>query len=209
MRQHRSAACAYALEHRHHAQHRKACRLLDLGRRPEAAIQLLDRDRARHAEQAADRKGDHQGGLILRQGRRKGRPGIGQHARIRPLDILLLAQFLEAIEETFVDGPVGLRLAFQLLELRLVLAGLTRDRRCPIDLDLELLLLRLRRVQLGLNGDGDAAGFGGEAAADSAQFVARLDQSRMIVAELLRKLRDPAAQLDFLHAQARPMSDWS
>ena len=61
--------------------------------------------------------------LYLRRRRRARRPGIGQDARVGALDILLLAQFLEAVQEALVERAVGLGLALELLLLGFVLAG--------------------------------------------------------------------------------------
>ena len=84
---------------------------------------------------------------------RAGRPGIGQDARIGALDVLLLAQLLEAVQEALVERAVGLGLALELLELGFVLAGGADHDRRALDLGPELLLLRLGGIELGADGE--------------------------------------------------------
>ena len=131
----------------------------------EHSVELLGGNRARHAEQAANDEGSEQAGLVLGRAGCGGRPSIGQDARIRPLDVLLLAQFLEAVEEALIQGAIGLRLALELLQFGFVLTRRAPTAPRRVRPALELLLLGLGRVELGTNGECDALGLHQEAAA--------------------------------------------
>ncbi len=130
----------------------------------------------------ADDERRHQAGLVVRRGRRARRMGIGQDAGIGALDVLLLAQFLEAGQEALVQGAVGLGLALELLLLGLVLAGRAGNHRRLVDQFLELVLLGLGRVELGAHGERDALRLGDEARPDRGQLVADLLDLGMVLA---------------------------
>ena len=129
--------------------------------------------------------------------------GVGQDARVGALDVLLLAQFLEAGQEALVEGAVRLGLALELLLLGLVLAGRAGDDGGLVDQLLELVLLGLGGVELGAHGQRDALGLAQEAGAHAGELGARLDHLGMVVAQHRRQLGHLAGQLDVLDAQRR------
>lgn len=191
------------LDLRNHAENSYAGSLFDLGGRAKHSIEFLGGDRTGHAKQRTDDERRHEAGLVVRRGRRTRRMGIGQDAGIGPLDILLLTQFLETVQEAFVQGAVGLRLALQLLKFGFVLARRARNHRRLVDQLLEFVFLGLGGIKFGADRERYALRLGDEARTDRRQLVANLLDLRMGVTELRRELGALAGQLDVLDAQRR------
>ena len=113
----------------------------------------------------------------------------------------MLPQFLEAVQEAFVQGAIGLRLTLELLQLGFVLAGGAGKYRGTVELGLELLLLGLGGIQFCTNRQRDALRRRIEPVLERCQFGAGLDQLGIGRTELRRHLGDLAIEIGLLVTQ--------